>query len=185
VALAMITLSRANLLVLDEPTNHLDVESIEVLEDAIDEYEGTVILVSHDRAFLRELATRVWAIEQGRLTDFAGTFVEWEAEGDRRRSRVATAQAGAPRVTRTEAKKQQADARASQAELRAAKRAAEAAEQAVAEAEARVQELERALADPALYDGTAGGARRAGELTKELDAARRAYDAALEAWVGS
>ena len=53
------TLARVNLLVLDEPTNHLDVENIEVLEDALDEYEGTVLLVSHDRAFLRKVTTRV------------------------------------------------------------------------------------------------------------------------------
>ena len=62
-ALALMTLSRANLLVLDEPTNHLDVENIEVLEDALDESEGTVLLVSHDRAFLREVATRVWSFD--------------------------------------------------------------------------------------------------------------------------
>ncbi len=57
-ALAILMLSRANLLVLDEPTNHLDVESIEALEDAIQEYDGTVILVSHDRELLRALTTR-------------------------------------------------------------------------------------------------------------------------------
>ena len=77
-ALALITLTGANLLVLDEPTNHLDVENIEVLEDALDEYEGTVLLVSHDRAFLREVATRVWWFDGARLTDFDGPFVEWE-----------------------------------------------------------------------------------------------------------
>jgi ATP-binding cassette subfamily F protein 3 len=83
-ALALMTLARANLLVLDEPTNHLDVENIEVLEDALDEYEGTVLLVSHDRAFLREVATRVWAFDGARLTDFDGPFIEWEEERARR-----------------------------------------------------------------------------------------------------
>ncbi len=84
IALAIITLTRANLLVLDEPTNHLDVENIEALEDALDEYEGTVLLVSHDRAFLREVATRVWTFEGTRLRDFDGPFVEWEADRARR-----------------------------------------------------------------------------------------------------
>ena len=79
-ALALMTLAKANLLVLDEPTNHLDVENIEVLEDALDEYEGTVLLVSHDRAFLRQVATRVWAFDGNRLVDFDGPFEEWEAE---------------------------------------------------------------------------------------------------------
>ena len=86
VALALITLSRANLLVLDEPTNHLDVENIEVLEDALDDYEGTVLLVSHDRAFLREVATRVWWFDGTRLVDFDGPFIEWEEERARRAS---------------------------------------------------------------------------------------------------
>ena len=84
VALALITLTRANLLVLDEPTNHLDVENIEALEDALDEYEGTVLLVSHDRAFLREVATRVWSFDGTRLVDFDGPFVDWEADRARR-----------------------------------------------------------------------------------------------------
>ena len=83
-ALALMTLARANLLVLDEPTNHLDVETIEVLEDALDEYDGTVLLVSHDRAFLREVATRVWSFDGTRLTDFDGPFIEWEADRARR-----------------------------------------------------------------------------------------------------
>ena len=78
-ALALMTLARANLLILDEPTNHLDVENIEALEDALEEYEGSVLLVSHDRAFLREVATRVWWFDGTHLRDFDGPFVEWEA----------------------------------------------------------------------------------------------------------
>jgi ATP-binding cassette, subfamily F, member 3 len=77
-ALALMTLARANLLILDEPTNHLDVENIEALEDALEEYEGSVLLVSHDRAFLREVATRVWSFDGTHVRDFDGPFVEWE-----------------------------------------------------------------------------------------------------------
>jgi ATP-binding cassette subfamily F protein 3 len=83
-ALALMTLSRANLLILDEPTNHLDVENIEALEDALEEYDGSVLLVSHDRAFLREVATRVWWFDGTRVRDFDGPFVEWESDRARR-----------------------------------------------------------------------------------------------------
>ncbi|MDP2956667.1 MAG: ABC-F family ATP-binding cassette domain-containing protein, partial [Longimicrobiales bacterium] len=78
VALAMLMLTRANLVLLDEPTNHLDVESVEALEDALGDFVGSVLLVSHDRALLRNLVTRVWALEDGRITDYPGTFEEWE-----------------------------------------------------------------------------------------------------------
>src|SRR5205085_393872 len=77
-ALAILMLSGANLLVLDEPTNHLDVESIEALEDALAEYDGAVILVSHDRALLRALTTRIWILHERHITEFAGGFAEWE-----------------------------------------------------------------------------------------------------------
>ena len=83
-ALALMTLARANLLILDEPTNHLDVENIEALEDALEDYDGSVLLVSHDRAFLREVATRVWWFDGTRLHDFDGPFVEWEEARTRR-----------------------------------------------------------------------------------------------------
>jgi len=182
VALAMITLSRANLLVLDEPTNHLDVESIEALEDAIEEYEGTVILVSHDRAFLRELATHVWSIEGGSLRDFRGPFVEWEADVERRARAASAAAAGEAARARASAKPVARAAPADEVTRRNAKRAVESAEQAVATAEVRVEELESALADPTLYDGTGEGARRATAITRDLDVARAAHDAALADW---
>jgi ATP-binding cassette subfamily F protein 3 len=184
-ALALLALRPANLLMLDEPTNDLDVESIEALEDGLDDYEGTVIVVSHDRAFLRELATRVWAFDGDRIQDYAGTFVEWEQQQAERAvaTQVRSTEAAASRTTRTEVRKAAAAKRQSQESLRAARREVEAREQAVHAAEARIGELERALADPSLYQGgAADGAREAGRLSVELDLARRALDAALVRW---
>ncbi len=186
VALAMITLSQANLLVLDEPTNHLDIESIEAIEDAIEDYEGTVLLVSHDRAFLRELATRVWALEDGRLEDFAGPFVEWEAV---RQERQRAAAARATEATQERRAAEDAAARRSAAARRAPQAAQRSAGRRLAEAEAEVSrrerevaDLDRALADETLYAGRPEGARRAAEINRSLTQARRALDEAMAAW---
>jgi ATP-binding cassette subfamily F protein 3 len=189
VALAMITLAKANLLVLDEPTNHLDVESIEALEDAIDEYDGTVILVSHDRAFLRELATRVWALADGKLEDFSGTFVDWEqAKKDKATARAAAERQAAESARaneRAKAKRGGAPARsAPEDDRRALKKRLAAAETEAAQAEADVRRLESALADQSLYDGKADGARRAAEFKRALGAARKRYDDTLAEWTG-
>src|SRR5213082_2107097 len=78
-ALAILMLSGANLLILDEPTNHLDVESIEALEDALEGYDGAVILVSHDRELLRGLTERLWVLHERHITEFQGGFAEWES----------------------------------------------------------------------------------------------------------
>ncbi|HYV97302.1 MAG TPA: ABC-F family ATP-binding cassette domain-containing protein [Gemmatimonadaceae bacterium] len=186
VALAMITLQRANLLVLDEPTNHLDVESIEALEDAIDDYEGSVILVSHDRAFLRELATRVWVIANGTVEDFTGSFVEWEvAAAEREGARAARhAEDAAARkaAERAKSRRSQAAADSDSAMRRAHRRKLEDAERAVHAADKKVTEINAALQDPALYDGSAGGAKRARELGRQLAAARAAAEEAMRLW---
>lgn len=189
-ALAMIALSRANLLVLDEPTNHLDVESIESIEDALDGYEGTVLLVSHDRAFLRELATRVWAFDGNRVEDYGGTFVEWE---ERQKARAATAAAEATRaaIARRETEKRQAQRIAPSQDREAAARRdrkrsaemAEAAEREVHACEQRVESCRAELQDPALYDGSAAAARRAAELGRALKDAEAALDGAMQRWL--
>jgi ATP-binding cassette subfamily F protein 3 len=185
-AMALITLSHANLLVLDEPTNHLDVENIEALEDALDEYEGTVLLVSHDRAFLREVATRVWWFDGTRLRDYDGPFVEWEADRAARIADAAKADAAAAEAKRAaekaKAKRNGSSHEDDQAARRAQRRAAEDAERAVQRHEARVAELEAQLADPALYDGSAERAREAARLDQALAKERQALDAAMAAW---
>ncbi|MCW5827503.1 MAG: ABC-F family ATP-binding cassette domain-containing protein [Gemmatimonadaceae bacterium] len=185
-AMALITLSHANLLVLDEPTNHLDVENIEALEDALEDYEGTVLLVSHDRAFLREVATRVWAFDGNRLVDFDGPFVEWETWRHDKAAQAARLESEAQdkrrAVEKEKAKKSAASQGDDQAAKRARKRAAEDAEAAVTRWEARIAELEASLADSDLYDGSAEGAQKAARLDQELAKARQELDAAMMAW---
>lgn len=77
VALAKTIAMKGNFLMLDEPTNHLDMQSVEMLIDALNKYEGTLILVSHDRYFIKETANKIWWIEDGQIKEFAGSYDEW------------------------------------------------------------------------------------------------------------
>ncbi|MBK8023549.1 MAG: ABC-F family ATP-binding cassette domain-containing protein [Chloroflexi bacterium] len=78
-ALAILTLDRANFLLLDEPTNHLDITAQEILQEALEHYEGTILLVSHDRYLIDRLATQIWNLEDGAMRLFKGTYQEYLA----------------------------------------------------------------------------------------------------------
>ncbi len=90
-ALAKLTISRANLLLLDEPTNHLDIPSREALEAALAAYEGTIVFASHDRRLIASLATRLWIVEPGRLLKFDGGWDEYQESLARNDGLVAAA----------------------------------------------------------------------------------------------
>lgn len=77
VALAKTIVSKANFLMLDEPTNHLDMHSVELLADALNKYEGSIILVSHDRFFISKTANKIWEIVGNEIKEFKGTYAEW------------------------------------------------------------------------------------------------------------
>ena len=78
VILAKLFTKPANLLVLDEPTNDLDIETLELLEEILLEYPGTLLVVSHDRAFLDNVATHIVELDRGRLTSFVGNFSTYQ-----------------------------------------------------------------------------------------------------------
>jgi len=78
VALAKTIVSKANFLLLDEPTNHLDMHSVDLLIEALNKYEGSYILVSHDRYFVNKTANKIWEIEDYKIKEFVGTYDEWE-----------------------------------------------------------------------------------------------------------
>jgi len=185
VALAMVMLSGANLLLFDEPTNHLDVESIEALEDAIEGYDGTVILVSHDRALLRALTSRVWVLHEGRISDFPGGFAEWETVSTERAHAAAVASAEEEALRRVHERKQTRRVEDGRKQEKSARRSAqqvvEKAEARVTKGESRVAAIRAQLEDPALY-GTPEGTARARTLGAELETARAELEAALREW---
>jgi ATP-binding cassette subfamily F protein 3 len=96
-ALAKLALEGANLLLLDEPTNHLDIASQEVLQAVLADFEGTIVLVSHDRYLVEVLATQIWAVANGRLDVFKGTYGDYLAWRERQRAASAPEPASAPK----------------------------------------------------------------------------------------
>jgi ATP-binding cassette subfamily F protein 3 len=190
VALAMLMLSRANLLVLDEPTNHLDVESIEVLEDALEGYDGTVVLVSHDRELLRALTTKLWILHDRHITEFPGGFGEWE-EVSAERAHAASVRASEEASLRKVHERQKVAAAATpkaepltrnaRKRQRIAQRELELEEAKIAELEARITALTAQLEDPELYTRR-GGVEDATRLGSELEVTKRELDAALARW---
>ncbi len=81
--LCMLMDENINLLILDEPTNHLDISSREWIEEAVEDYEGNLLFVSHDRYFINRFATRIWMLENGGITDFEGTYEEFQTARER------------------------------------------------------------------------------------------------------
>jgi ATP-binding cassette subfamily F protein 3 len=78
VALAKVLISEANFLLLDEPTNHLDMQSVNILIQALQQYEGTYVVVSHDRYFVSNIANKIWYIEDHEIKEYPGSFDEYE-----------------------------------------------------------------------------------------------------------
>jgi ATP-binding cassette subfamily F protein 3 len=91
VALAKLILSKANFLLLDEPTNHLDMQSVEILTEVLQDYEGTFIVVSHDRFFVEQIANKIWFIENNQLKEYPGTYEEYEHWQERKKIEQRTA----------------------------------------------------------------------------------------------
>jgi len=148
-ALAVLLLRPANLLLLDEPTNHLDLASKEVLLDALRNYSGTMVFVSHDRYFVDALAGRVVEVAGGRATSYLGNYEDFlrakTGQGDPSHSTLRVEQAGSR--SGPTASQGKADRRASHAERKAVQREAKRRLRQLTDVEARITELEGELAE--------------------------------------
>ena len=134
--LCMLMDAKINLLILDEPTNHLDIQSREWIEEAVEEYEGNLLFVSHDRYFIERFATRIWMLEDGRITDFKGTYGEYQA------AKAKKLQAAAPAPAKEEPKKDKPKRPGGTKNL---EKEVAAAERAVGKAEEQMDELEQQI----------------------------------------
>ncbi|WP_028786288.1 ABC-F family ATP-binding cassette domain-containing protein [Terrimonas ferruginea] len=171
VALAKTIVSKANFLMLDEPTNHLDMHSCDLLIDALDKYQGSLVLVSHDRYFVSKTANKIWEIVDHEIKEFKGGYDEWVAWKERmarleaeskKAEKAEKNEKTAPQQKEKEKEKEPAPKETPAAsntpinkelkkELQKQQKRFQQLEQQIAELKVRKDKLEKALSDPEIY----------------------------------
>ena len=127
--LCMLMDSQINLLILDEPTNHLDIDSREWIEEAVEEYGGNLLFVSHDRYFIEKFATRIWMLENGGIVDFRGGYKEFRAWRERQEQlKLQQKQTVTPERPKEDKPKRAGGTKELEKQVKAAERAVEKAE---------------------------------------------------------
>ena len=158
VALAKTLISEANFLLLDEPTNHLDMQSVNILIQALEQYEGTFIVISHDRYFVENVATKIWYIEDFQLKEYPGTYHEYEQwQDDRAKAAKLNGNASpTPKAApKPEPKAEAAPAKTSSPDQKKALRELADVEASIDKLEKELATYERQLADPKIYQNAA------------------------------
>lgn len=180
VALAKTLISEANFLLLDEPTNHLDFQSVNILIQALQQYEGTFITVSHDRYFIKGVANKIWYIEDHQIKEYPGTYEEYEFWKAQQEEEKAAIQVEKP------AQKTKTKPQASNSEIQEAKRSLKKLENELEQVELLVEKLEKEekelglkLADPELYqnDSEARAVQETyGKIKSKLDESNKIWE---------
>jgi ATP-binding cassette subfamily F protein 3 len=152
VALAKTLISEANFLLLDEPTNHLDMQSVNILIQALQQYQGTYIVVSHDRYFVTQIANKIWYIEDEEIKEYPGTYDEylwWRSQNEtpeNAQTQTPKKEASKPKTKHKGPEKKQNDN-----EVRKLKADLEKIEEQVTATETKIKEIEIKLVDPTIF----------------------------------
>ena len=186
VSLAKLVLSNANFLILDEPTNHLDIMSKEILEDALNGYEGTILYVSHDRYFINRTAHRILDLTEGQFVSYFGNYDYYLEKHD---TVMAAIEANAPqnadadsavaaKAAESEVKLDWKAQKEEQARLRKKENDLKKCEEKIAELEARISEIDTEMSDPAIGTQVA----KLQELSKEQTSCQKQLEKLYEQW---
>lgn len=184
-ALSKLMMQKDNLLILDEPTNHLDLDSKEVLENALMDFPGTILFVSHDRYFINSLTTRVLELSQTAITEYLGDY-DYYVEKKQEMKEIAELEAQASEANRSltdegterEGKSQFERDKEKKRKVREVERSIEKLEQAIQNHEAAIEKLEKHLLDPEVYTAS----DRALEVHTELNDTKEALHHLVEEW---
>ncbi|MEB3028599.1 ABC-F family ATP-binding cassette domain-containing protein [Parvimonas micra] len=144
--LLKLMLSKSNFLLLDEPTNHLDIESKEVLENAIVDYSGTVLIISHDRYFLNKVVNKIWYLEDGKITEFYGNydyFLEKLNEKNEAEEKI---------ISKTEIEKEKKKKKEKEKEERAKKQKLKEIENKIFEIEEKIEICNKDIQNPKIFN---------------------------------
>ena len=159
VALAKTLISEANFLLLDEPTNHLDMVSVNILIQALEQYQGTFIVISHDRFFVENVATKIWYIEDFQLKEYPGTYNEyetWMEDREKAAKKAGLPSPSAPKAQPKEEKKAEATpAKTSSPDQKKALKELAEVEAKIDTLEKELAGYEKQLADPKIYENSA------------------------------
>lgn len=186
VSLAKLVLSNANFLILDEPTNHLDIMSKEILEDALNGYEGTILYVSHDRYFINRTAHRILDLTEGQFVNYVGNYDYYLEKHDTVMAATLTRapqsadadNADAAKTVESEVKLDWKAQKEEQARLRKKENDLKKCEEQIARLEARVSEIDAEMSDPTIGTQVA----KLQELTKEQTACQEQLEKLYEQW---
>jgi ATP-binding cassette subfamily F protein 3 len=153
VALAKTLISEANFLLLDEPTNHLDIQAVNILVQALQQYKGTYIMVSHNRHFVSQIANKIWYIEDKEIKVYPGTYAEyqiWKSKQDAQKSPKIEKKVEVAKKVKNQ-QKNASQYKEEQKKLRKLEKELESAEQKIENLEKELQTLEEELAKPSVY----------------------------------
>ena len=174
VALTKLMLRKDNVLLLDEPTNHLDMDSREVLEDALENFPGTILAISHDRYFINRFAEKVCVLETGGVKEYLGNYDDYFEKINREQAPDSDTFG----MTRTAIEKEKRKSREEEKRVKERKLALQNAEKAIAAAEDEAAEIEAKLADPATY----ADPEKAAALAKAYQAKKDEIDRLYAEW---